>query len=271
MTRSIIALLGTVLLASLITPATAGNKLEQRVDTATNVLERFTRIPEKGIPPSLLQGAYGVAVIPNTIKAGFMLGGSFGQGILVVRKADGRWSNPSFINLGSGSLGFQAGAQSSDLILVFRTRRSVENIASGKITLGGDASIAAGPVGRYTRASTDLTLSAEIYAYSRTRGLFGGFSLEGGWLGMDNKSNFAFYESGQGLAANILSDDHIPSPPTARRFIEVLSAAAPQSEWQVDSSRTAAVTTPVAEPAASEGTKTFSIDDAPLAGNDDLF
>jgi lipid-binding SYLF domain-containing protein len=272
MTRLIIAL-GALLMASLMTTVATANPLEQRVDTATDVLQRFTRIPEQGIPPSLLRNAHGIAVIPNTIKAGFMLGGSFGKGILVVRKDDGRWSNPSFINLGSGSFGFQVGAQSSDLILVFKTRRSVENIASGKVTLGGDASVAAGPVGRYTQAATDITLSAEIYAYSRTRGLFGGVSLEGGWLGMDHKSNFAYYESGQGIAANILGDDSIPTPATARRFIEVLSAAAPQAQWQNDSSRTASVSSPTPAPKAkaSSGAKTFAIDDAPPVSNDDLF
>jgi len=191
----------------------------------------------------------------------------------VVRKPDGRWSNPTFINLGSGSLGWQVGAQSSDLILVFKTRRSVENIAKGKVTLGGDASVAAGPVGRYTQASTDITMGAEIYTYSRTRGLFGGVSLEGGWLGMDKKANFAYYESGEGTADNILSDDLIPAPATAQRFIDVLTAATPAAQWQTDSSRTAAAQPPApqTEPATSSGAKTFAIDDAPPATSDDLF
>jgi len=275
MTRSIIALLGTVLLASLITPATAGNKLEQRVDTATNVLERFTRIPEQGIPPSLLRGAYGVAVIPNTIKAGFMLGGSFGQGILVVRKADGRWSNPTFINLGSGSFGFQAGAQSSDLILVFRTRRSVENIASGKVTLGGDASVAAGPVGRMTSASTDASMKAEIYSYSRNRGFFAGISIEGGVLAMDKRANRDFYKS-SASAREILKDPHMPTPLQARRFQTMLGNTAPRVASRQKGSQTARgdsnySSAPSSSSRQDSGVRTYGVEEAPATSGSSIY
>jgi len=153
----------------------------------------MSQMPEKGIPPSLLSNAYAVAVIPSVIKAGFILGGSYGKGVLVVRQSDGRWSNPAFISLGAGSFGWQVGAQSSDIVLVFKNRKGVDNIANGKLTLGGDANVAAGPVGRHTSAATDGRLNAEIYSYARNRGLFAGISLEGAWLRMDNKSNFAFY------------------------------------------------------------------------------
>jgi lipid-binding SYLF domain-containing protein len=271
MTRSTTALIA-VLMTCFMSQATAANKLERRVDSATEVLQQLTRIPERGIPPSLLKNAYGIAVIPNTIKAGFMFGGSFGRGLLSVRKPDGHWSNPSFVSIGAGSFGFQIGAQSSDIILVFKTRRSVENIANGKLTLGGDASVAAGPVGRYTRASTDLRLQAEIYSYSRTRGLFGGVSLEGAWINMDRKSNFAYYESGQGTAANILNDEHIPTPAHARRFLEVLGDATPGLSWSTDATRTAAVSEPASPAAAAgpSGAKTFSIEDAPPANSDSI-
>ena len=260
----------TVLLATSLSSAMAASSLDRRVDAATEVLEQMSRIPEQSIPPSLLRNAYAVAVIPGVIKAGFIIGGSYGKGVLVVRRPNGRWSNPSFITLGAGSLGWQAGAQSSDIILVFKTRKGVDNIAKGKLTLGGDANIAAGPVGRHARAATDLRLKAEIYSYSRNRGLFAGISLEGAYISMDQKANYAYYQSGQGTAKNILSDDHIPTPIHAKRFIETLAAQAPALNWSPDSKRTASST--AAQPnAESTGAKTYAIDEAPAPQGDTIF
>ncbi len=257
--------LATVLLVTLMSPAMAASKLDQRVDSATDVLDRFTRIPEQGIPPKLLKNAYAIAVVPNLIKAGFVIGGSYGTGILVVRQPNGRWSNPSFIRMGAGSLGWQIGAQSSDVILVFKNQRGVENIANGKVRLGGDASVAAGPVGRYTSASTDGRLKAEIYSYSRNRGLFAGVSLEGAWIGMDERANRAFYQDGQGTsAAQILSDSHIPTPAHARRFLEVLTAKAPALEWQPQNSRQAD-SGATRDNEQSSGAKIYAIDEAPAS------
>lgn len=251
------------------TSAMAASSLDRRVDAATEVLEQISRIPEQGIPSTLLNNAYAVAVIPNVIKAGFVVGGSYGKGILVVRRPDGQWSNPSFIKLGAGSLGWQAGAQSSDIILVFKTRKGVTDIENGKLTLGGDANVAAGPVGRHTRAATDWRLKAEIYSYSRNRGLFAGVSLEGAFIGMDHKANYAYYQTGQGGPANILHDDHIPTPAQARRFIDTLAARAPALNWSPeDAKRTASsnATTP-----SETGAKTYGIDDAPAVENDTTF
>lgn len=259
-----------LLLAISMGSALAASSLDRRVDAATEVLEQMSRIPEQSIPPSLLRNAYAVAVIPNVIKAGFVVGGSYGKGVLVVRRPDGRWSNPSFITLGAGSLGWQVGAQSSDIILVFKTRRGVENIAKGKMTLGGDANIAAGPVGRHTRAATDLRLKAEIYSYSRNRGLFAGISLEGAYLGMDQKANYAFYQGGQGTAKNILKDDHIPTPIHAKRFIETLAASAPALNWTADNTRTAS-SSPAQSETETAGAKTYAIDEAPAPQGDTIF
>jgi lipid-binding SYLF domain-containing protein len=248
--------------------AQAGSALDRRVDAATEVLQQLTRIPEQGIPPSLLKNAYGVAVIPNYVKAGFLIGGGFGKGVLVVRHDDGRWSNPSFISMGGGGVGWQAGVQGSDIILVFKSRKGVDNIAKGKFTLGADANVAAGPVGRHTSAATDLGLKAEIYSYSRNRGLFAGVSVDGEWLSMDQKANLAYYDSGANAASQILSDQHIPTPAQARRFIDVLTAATPGVSQQ-GSSRTAANSP--ARPADDGAAKTFGIDDAPAAGGDTIF
>ena len=260
----------SMLLAFIACQATAGNSLDRRMDAATEVLEQMSVMPEKGIPSSLLSSAYAVAVIPNVIKAGFMLGGSYGKGVLVVRQPDGKWSNPAFISLGAGSFGWQAGAQSSDIVLVFKSRKGVDNIANGKLTLGGDANIAAGPVGRHTSAATDGRLKAEIYSYSRNRGLFAGISLEGAWLRMDQKANFAYYDSSQGTAAKILSDDHIPTPAHARRFIEMLASRTPNLNGQT--SRTAQnQSRPSANSEQSGGAQTFAIDEAPAPKSEQIF
>ncbi|MBI5233747.1 MAG: lipid-binding SYLF domain-containing protein [Deltaproteobacteria bacterium] len=193
-------LLFTVMLA-LINPAAAGEaKGTAKIDDAVEVLEQLVSIPEKTIPPALLGNAGGIAIIPNVIKAGFIIGGRYGNGVLMTRKKDGQWSDPVFITLAGGSIGWQAGVESVDIILVFKNARSVEGIIRGKFTLGADASIAAGPVGRQASAATDIQLKSEIYSYSRTRGLFAGLSLEGASMQINYDANEAFYGK-PGIAA----------------------------------------------------------------------
>ena len=180
-----------VLFAAL--PAVAGPVEDQRANDASRVLAEILRIPEESIPGNLLQEAHAIAVIPNVVKAGFVFGGRRGRGLIAIRGKDGTWSNPVFITLTGGSVGFQAGVQSADVILVFRSQAGVDSIVNGKFTLGGDASVAAGPVGRSAQASTDEQLKAAIYSYSRARGLFAGVSLDGTRLAIDNHSNEAVY------------------------------------------------------------------------------
>ena len=184
-----------VLLATLFAglPAVAGPIEDQRANDASRVLGEILRIPEDSIPTRLLEEAQAIAVIPNVVKAGFVFGGRRGRGLISIRGKDGTWASPSFITLTGGSVGFQAGVQSADVILVFRTRGGVDSIVNGKFTLGGDASVAAGPVGRSAQASTDEQLKASIYSYSRARGLFAGVSLDGTRLAIDNHSNRAVY------------------------------------------------------------------------------
>ncbi len=157
------------------------------------VLAEIQQIPEQRMPRWLLRNAEGIAVVPNVIKAGFVVGGRRGKGLLSVRAQDGTWSNPSFITLTGGSIGFQAGVQSSDVVLVFKSRRGIEDLVRGKFTLGADASVAAGPVGRDASAATDVKLEAEVYAYSRSRGLFAGVALDGTALNIDHRANEAVY------------------------------------------------------------------------------
>lgn len=167
----------------------------QRATDAVRVLAEVMQSPDRRIPGELLSQAEAIAVIPNVVKAGLVLGGRHGRGLISVRSADGTWSNPSFITLNGGSVGFQAGVQSTDVVLVFRSRRGVDSIVNGKFTLGADAAVAAGPVGRNAQASTDGQLKAEIYSYSRSRGLFAGVSLDGSVLSIDHKGNQRIYGS----------------------------------------------------------------------------
>ncbi|MBO9718130.1 MAG: lipid-binding SYLF domain-containing protein [Pseudoxanthomonas sp.] len=173
--------------------AVAAPTEEERARDAVRVLSEIQQIPEQSIPDKLLDEARGIVVIPDTIKAGLVLGGRRGHGLMSVKSADGTWSNPVFVTLTGGSIGFQAGVQSADIVLVFRNDRSLDDIVNGKFTLGADAGVAAGPVGRNAAAATDGQLKAEIWSWSRARGLFAGVSLDGAVLQIDRDSQATIY------------------------------------------------------------------------------
>ncbi|MGH8062531.1 MAG: lipid-binding SYLF domain-containing protein [Pseudoxanthomonas sp.] len=175
--------------------ALAGEQEDQRARDAVRVLSEIQKIPEQGIPDKLLDEGRAVVVIPDTLKVGLVIGGRRGHGLMSVKSPDGSWSQPVFVKLTGGSIGFQAGVQSSDVVLVFRNDRNLENIVNGKITLGADAGVAAGPVGRNASASTDGQLKAEIWSWSRARGLFAGVALDGAVLQIDDDANVAVYGS----------------------------------------------------------------------------
>ncbi|WP_199099300.1 lipid-binding SYLF domain-containing protein [Dyella sp. ASV21] len=167
-----------------------------RAQNSVRVLTEIMQAPDKSIPSDLLKEARAIAVIPDLLKVGFVFGGRRGEGLISVKGPDGTWSNPSFITMTGGSVGFQIGASSTDVILVFRTQRGVDSIVNGKFTLGADAAAAAGPVGRTAQASTDSDFKAEIYSYSRSRGLFAGVALDGSALRIDYDANEAIYGKG---------------------------------------------------------------------------
>jgi lipid-binding SYLF domain-containing protein len=204
-------------------PLEAAGKEEAKINDAIEVLEEIMAIPEKSIPPALLNDADGIAIIPGVIKAGLVIGGRHGSGIVVVRNREGKWSNPSFVTITGGSIGWQVGVQSADIILVFRSKRSINNMMKGKFTLGADTSIAAGPVGRHLEAGTDVELKAEILSYSRSRGLFVGLSLEGAALQIDDDANAAFYDNKAVKTSDILTDKDIKSPTVVKKLKEVLA------------------------------------------------
>lgn len=190
--------------------AEAANQIK-KVGDAIRVLDEMMKESDKSIPVSLIKDCAGIAIIPDVVKAGFVIGGRFGSGVLLVRTEGGGWSDPVFIDLKGGSIGWQAGVQSADVILVFRTPRSVENITKGKFTLGADIGVAAGPLGRQAEASTDTQLKAEILSYSRSRGLYAGLSFAGTSLQDDPKANDLFY-GGPAKAAEIF-EGKAPKPP----------------------------------------------------------
>lgn len=191
--RSISLLMVALLLVGAwATTAMARNAAKDVRDSAT-VLSEIMRIPEKGIPPALLKDAKAIVIIPDLIKGAFIVGGRHGTGVAVVRNESGGWSDPLFVSLSGASIGWQIGGKATDLILVFKSLRGVESLLKGKVTLGADASIAAGPVGRTAEAATDVMLKSEILSYSRSKGLFGGVSLEGAALLVDQDSNAKYY------------------------------------------------------------------------------
>ncbi|MBT8093118.1 MAG: lipid-binding SYLF domain-containing protein [Gammaproteobacteria bacterium] len=257
--KSIRFLTATTLLVLVLTStATAASREEERVANAADVLEQLVRIPEKTIPPTLLARAYAVAVVPGVKKAAFGFGLRRGKGILVVRQDDSSWSNPAFITLTGGSVGWQLGAQSTDIILVFKTRKGVDGIANGKLTLGADASVAAGPVGRHTGAATDIVLEAEVFSYSRSRGLFAGVAIEGSGLTMDRKANAAFYSSASMTPEKIFASSPNIAPDVANTFIQILTA----QTSRLPTTPGMEVTT-VGQPAAEDASevRTFGIPD----------
>jgi lipid-binding SYLF domain-containing protein len=203
----------------------AGNGKEvAKVEVCADVIRQFVKIPDNAAPPILLRNAQAIAIVPGIIKAGFIAGGRYGWGVVMSRQEDGSWSKPVFITLVGGSFGFQAGVQSIDAIMVFKSRQSIERLARGKFTLGADAAAAAGPVGRSMSAGTDITLGAEVYTYSRSRGLFAGVSLAGSGLQSDYEATDKFYGLSGLTAAEVFSGSRIGEvPPVADHLIQVLT------------------------------------------------
>ncbi len=211
---------------ALAAPATqAGPREDAQAENAARVLAEIQAIPESAIPDKLLDEAKAIVIVPDTVKAGLILGGRRGRGLLAVRTPDGDWSNPSFVTLTGGSIGFQVGVQSADVVLVFRSERGLDSIVNGKFTLGADAGVAAGPMGRNASASTDGQMKAEIWSWSRARGLFAGVALDGAVLSIDDKANEAVY--GQDTTPRMIFEDRAPqpAPETVARFRELLVQA----------------------------------------------
>lgn len=165
----------------------------ERLENAATILNEIMGADDKSIPKELLENAAALVLIPSVKKAAFIIGGEFGRGVVMVRQKNGAWGAPGFVSLGGGSLGFQIGGETTDVILVVKNRSGIEKLVKNSFKLGADASVAAGPVGRSAEANTDAQMHAKILAYSRSQGLFAGISLEGAVLKLDDDANRAVY------------------------------------------------------------------------------
>jgi lipid-binding SYLF domain-containing protein len=207
------ALLATGLWAQEETP-------DHRMRSAASVLHEMLSAPDHGIPRDLLEKSMCVIVVPGLKKAGFVFGADYGKGFAVCRHAGG-WTGPAAITLGGGSFGAQIGVESTDVIMLVMDRKGMEKLASDKFTVGADASVAAGPVGRTSSADTDASLHAEILSWSRAHGIFAGISLDGTVVKKDGGEDRKLY--GQEVSEHAVLYGEVPPPPTAGALTDILS------------------------------------------------
>jgi lipid-binding SYLF domain-containing protein len=212
---------------------------EASVAESIEVLSEVTRNPKTGMPRLVLRKAEGIAIIPDMFKVSFIFGARFGRGVLVVRQPDGTWSNPLFIQLLGGSFGAQAGAQSTDLVLVFQSQKGLDQFLKGndKLTIGVDVGAAAGPVGKRFEASTDAALKAEILSYSNTHGIFAGVSAEGGTLQIDWRANMLYYGHPVSPAAILAVNSPLPVPKSTIALQQMLAEKTAWPEYIVKGKR----------------------------------
>jgi len=165
----------------------------KRAQEAAAVLTEIMNIPEQGVPEELMSRATGIAVIPHVVKGAFGIGGRYGKGLMAQRLANGQWSTPTFVEIGGGSFGLQIGVEATDLVLIFTDRGGVDSLMKGKVKLGVDATVAAGPVGRKAEIGTDILLKSGVLSYSRSKGLFAGIALDGAAITVDDDANQRVY------------------------------------------------------------------------------
>ena len=234
--KSILAICLT-LVAAMVCSA-QDNKEQKRLENAGLVMQEIMNIPDN-IPQQVLEKAECVIVFPSVLKAAFVVGASYGRGAMVCRTGEhfrGPWGAPAMFALEGGSIGFQIGGEATDLVLLIMNDRGASSIISSKVKLGGDASVAAGPVGRDAAANTDAYMRAEILSYSRTRGIFAGVSLEGSTLRPDDDATADVY--GRKLTAKeIIEGGNVAVPESGRHLVAVLEKGSPHNESKVSASR----------------------------------
>ncbi len=227
MKRTVVAL---SLMGLMVLPAFGQDKEEDRVKAAGTVISEIMNIPDN-IPQGVIDKADCVVVLPSVLKAAFVVGGSYGRGVMTCRSGAhfrGPWSAPTMMALEGASFGLQLGGQATDFVLLLMSPKSADNILTSKVKIGGDASAAAGPVGRNASAETDITMRAEILSYSRARGLFAGVSLAGSTLRPDNDANKNLYGKEVDAKA-IVFDKAVPPPPSAALLLHTLNKHSPRN------------------------------------------
>ena len=214
--KKIMFVLAALSLGSMCWAASAREDATDRLDNATNVLHEIMGMPDKGIPEEVLEHAKCVAVIPHMVKGGFVFGAKGGKGVATCRTADG-WSAPAFITISGGSWGLQIGVEAVDVVMIFQNEKGMQRLLSSDFHVGGDASAAAGPVGRHAEAGTDWKMDVEILTYSRAKGAFAGLTLEGASIRQDNDSRRAIY--GRNVTTRALLLGRVPVPAAAQPFL----------------------------------------------------
>jgi lipid-binding SYLF domain-containing protein len=223
-----------VVVLALTASATAQQSKEQpkysgeaeRAVQADGVLNEIMGIPENAIPEELMARAHGIAVIPHVVKGAFGIGGQWGKGLMSQRREDGRWSTPAYVEIGGGSFGLQIGVEASDVVLVFTDENGLKGLLKGKVKLGADASATAGPVGRNAEVGTDVLLRSAVFAYSRSKGLFAGISLDGSVVTIDDNANRRVY--GKDVTGEqILLAKAVRTNATVEPFVRTLQKVSP--------------------------------------------
>jgi len=193
---------------------------------SASVLSEIMGIPDKGIPDELMTRATAIAVIPHVVKGAFGVGGQYGKGLVSHRDKNGKWSAPSFISIGGGSFGLQLGVEATDVVLVFTNEDGFKGLLEGKVKLGADASVAAGPVGRKAEAATDVLLKSAVFSYSRSKGLFAGISLDGSVVSIDEDANHNVYGK-QVAAKDILLNSAVRTNEIVAPFMRAIEKYSP--------------------------------------------
>jgi len=224
--KKVMFLLAMLNLGTLCWAGSARQDATERLENATNVLHEIMGMPDKGIPEEVLEHAKCVAVVPHMVKGGFILGGKGGKGVASCRTANG-WSAPAFITISGGSWGLQIGVEAVDVVLIIQNEKGMQRLLSSNFQIGGDASAAAGPVGRHAEAGTDWKMDTEILTYSRAKGAFAGLTLEGASLRQDSDSEHAIY--GRNVTTRALLLGKVPAPAAAQPFLAEIREARGQA------------------------------------------
>jgi SH3 domain-containing YSC84-like protein 1 len=223
MMKRILTITILIAIASLTAVASDRDDDVNRTQKAAQVFKEIMNTPDQGIPSNLLESAKCIAIIPGDKKFAFVFGGSYGRGVASCRTEHG-WSAPMFVAIDGGSVGYQIGGSSTDIVMLFMNDHALQSLMSDKFKLGADASVAAGPVGRNAAASTDLKLNAEILSYSRSKGIFAGVSLDGAVMQADKSGDKAMY--GDDVNRHEILDGKVAVPASARELVEELGGYA---------------------------------------------
>jgi lipid-binding SYLF domain-containing protein len=210
----------TLLIATPLVAQPSGHATDARIAEAAAVLQELFGAPDRGIPKDLITSARCAIIVPSYVKAGFIVGANYGRGFAACRKGNG-WTAPAGVRLEGGTFGLQAGASASDIVMLVMSEDGMEGLLSTRFRLGGEASVAAGPVGRDTRAETDPSFKAGILSWSRSRGLFAGLAIGGATLREDGEANLDLY--GRTISNRRILSGEVPWPASAKRFLEVLA------------------------------------------------